>query len=205
MAAAASLGDMIALKIQELQHTLDEPRPLVRIDNREHAATAPLQFDTVLSQLHRRDCRAIPASSRTALYGLWQIPPQARQYACPVCRPEAQEPDEMAADGPTDYIYGLLSVLDQFGGVIRERGREYRESDKGRQLKDGLDGVYRGLEERERATLQVVLNSLDGLIATLSDVHEGLDAEAGQANGNGNQANHNHDHNQNGNGAVGDE
>ncbi len=29
----------------------------------------------------------------------------------------------MAADGPTDYIYGLLSVLDQFGGVIRERGR----------------------------------------------------------------------------------
>lgn len=191
MAATAPLGDVIALKIQELRGPQDEPRPLLRIDNRDEAADAPFQFDTVAGRLHRKGCRAIPSTSRTALYGLWQIPPQATQYACEVCRPNADEADEMAKEGPTDYVYGLLSVLDQFGGVIRERGREFRESDEGRQLKAGLDGIYSGLEDRERATLQVVLNSLDGLLVTLNDLHRSLDAAPasnGNGNGNGNGA-----------------
>jgi len=187
MQAAATLGDVLALKIQELRRRQEEPRPLLRIDNRAEAAAAPFQFDTVVGRLHRHACRAIPSSSHTALYGLWQIPPQARQYACPVCRPEADEESEMAREGPTDYIYGLLSVLDQFGGVIRERGREFRESEEGQQIKAGLDGVYSTLEERERATLQVVLSSLDGLLATLTDIHQSLDAPPNHgANGNGN-------------------
>jgi hypothetical protein len=186
MEAAATLGDVLALKIQELRLGLQEPRPLLRIDNRAEAATAPFQYDTVLAQLHRGGCRAIPSSSHTALYGLWQIPPQTRRHACPVCRPEAEAATDMAKEGPTDYIYGLLSVLDQFGGVIRERGREFRESEEGRQLKAGLDGVYSGLEEREQATLQVVLNSLDGLLATLSDIQQSLDAQPPQNGSNGN-------------------
>jgi hypothetical protein len=185
MEAAATLGDVLALKIQELRRREEEPRPLLRIDNRAEAAAAPFQFDTVAACLHRRGCRAIPSSSQTALYGLWQIPPQARQFACAVCRPHAEEEGDMAKEGPTDYIYGLLSVLDQFGGVIRERGKEFRESEEGQQLKAGLDGVYSNLEDRERATLQVVLNSLDGLLATLTDIHQSLDA---QPNGNGNGA-----------------
>jgi hypothetical protein len=187
MEAAATLGDVLALKIQELRLGQEAPRPLLRIDNRAEAATAPFQFDTVGARLHRNGCRAIPSSSQTALYGLWQIPPQTRRDACPVCRPEAGEASDMAREGPTDYLYGLLSVLDQFGGVIRERGREFRESAEGQQLKAGLDGVYSGLEEREQATLQVVLNSLDGLLATLSDLQQSFDAQPPQngANGNG--------------------
>jgi hypothetical protein len=188
MEAAATLGDVLALKIQELRLGQEESRPLLRIDNRAEAATAPFQFDTVLAQLHRNGCRAIPSSSHTALYGLWQIPPHARRLACPVCRPDAGEEGDMAREGPTDYIFGLLSVLDQFGGVIRERGREFRESEEGQQLKAGLDGVYSGLEDRERATLQVVLNSLDGLLATLTDIHQSLDGQPpqnGSPNGNG--------------------
>lgn len=188
MAAAATLGDVLALKIQELRRHQDEPRPLLRIDNRAEAADAPFQFDTVAARLHRNGCRAIPSTSRTALYGLWQIPPQTRQYACAVCRPGTDEESDMAKEGPTDYIYGLLSVLDQFGGVIRERGREYRESEEGQQLKAGLDGVFQNLEDRERATLQVVLNSLDGLLATLTDIHQSLEAEPARGNGNGNGA-----------------
>jgi hypothetical protein len=184
MEAAATLGDVLALKIQELRRHEEEPRPLLRIDNRAEAAAAPFQFDTVSACLHRHGCRAIPASSQTALYGLWQIPPQAGKFACTVCRPQAEK-KSVVAEGPTDYIYGLLSVLDQFGGVIRERGKEFRESEEGQQLKAGLDGVYSNLEDRERATLQVVLNSLDGLLATLTDIHQSLDA---QPNGNGNGA-----------------
>ena len=86
-------------------------------------------------------------------------------------------------------------MLDQFGSVIRERGREYRESEEGRQLKAGIDGVYRSLEEQERATLRVVLNSLDGFLATLTDLHRSFDADPvdngshnGSANGDGRAA-----------------
>src|ERR1700678_4178054 len=99
MPPAASLGDVLALRIQELRLGQDEPRPLLRIDNRAEAATAPFQFDTVLAQLHRNGCRATPSSSRTALYGLWQLPPQVRRDACPVCRPEADEESDMAKEG----------------------------------------------------------------------------------------------------------
>jgi hypothetical protein len=179
VAAAAPLGDAIALKIQELRGRQRDPRPLLRVDNRAEAAEAPFQFDTVNARLHRRGCRAIPDSSRTALYGLWSIPPRARAYACSNCRPrddsdEGEQP--MNKDGMTDYVFGVLSVLDQFGGVIRERGREFRDSEEGQQLKADLDGFYRGLEERERATLQVVLSSLDGLLATIADIEKSLDA-----------------------------
>lgn len=178
MAAAEPLGDVIALKIQELRRHQREPRPLLRIDNRAEAAEAPFQYDTVNARLHRRGCRAIPNSSRTALYGLWRIPAHVRAYECATCRPrdggdEDEEP--MNRDGMTDYVFGVLSVLDQFGSVIRERGREFRNSEEGRQLKAGLDGFYRGLEERERATLQVVLDSLDGLLTTVADIDRSLD------------------------------
>jgi hypothetical protein len=175
VAAAEPLGDVIALKIQELRRRQSEPRPLLRIDNREEAANAPFQFDTVAARLHRKGCRAIPNGSRTALYGLWQIPPQARQYACPVCRPRAEGEGEMAKDGVTDYVFGVLSMLEQFGSVIRERGREFRETEEGRQLKAGLDGLYRNLEDRERATLKVVLSSLDGLLTTIAEIDKSLD------------------------------
>jgi hypothetical protein len=183
VAAAEPLVDLIALKIQELRAGQRESRPLIRIDNRAEAAEAPFQFDTAAARLHRRGCRSIPSGSRTALYGLWQIPPQARQYACRVCRPQSDEEDAVAADGVTDYVYGVLSVLEQFGSVIKERGREFRNSEDGRQLTAGLDTLYRGLEERERATLKVVLTSLDGLLATIAELDRNFD---GTPNGNGN-------------------
>ena len=183
--AAEPLGDSIALKIQELAQRQSEPRPLLRIDNRDDAADAPFQFDAAAARLHRKGCRAIPSRSRTALYGLWQIPPQAKPYACPFCKPRQDDEGEaMPRDRVTDYVYGFLSVIDQFGSVIRERGREFRESEEGRQLKAGLDGFYRTLEERERATLKTVLNSLDGLLSTIADIDKSLDA-APRRNGNG--------------------
>ena len=177
MAATEPIGDSIALSIQELRRSQDQPRTLLRIDNREEAAAAPFQFDTACARLHRRGCKAIPRGSRTALYGLWQIPEQAKDYACPVCKPSVVDQADTVPprDSVTDYVYGFLSVLDQFGSVIRERGREFRESEEGRQLRAGLDGFYRTLEDRERATLQVVLSSLDGLLTTIADIDESFD------------------------------
>jgi hypothetical protein len=198
MEAAAPLGDVIALKIQELRGQGDEARPLLRIDNRARAAAAPFQFDTAVGRLHRNGCSAIPSSSKTALYGLWHVPPHGPEYACPVCRPADEDESDVDREGPSDYLYGLLSVIDQFGGVIRERGREFRESREGQQLKSGLDGVYRNLDESGRATLDVVLSSLDGLLATLVDIDKSLDGEpTTQANG---SANGSRNGNANGNG-----
>jgi hypothetical protein len=191
VAAAEPLGDVLALKLQELRRQQREPRPLLRIDNRAEAAEAPFQFDTVNARLHRRGCRAIPEGSRTALYGLWSVPAHARANACGVCRPRvdpgpepAPEEAPVGKDGVTDYVFGFLSVLDQFGSVIRERGREFRDSEEGRNLKAGLDDFYRGLEERERTTLQVVLSSLDSLLTTITEIDQSLDADR-RRNGHG--------------------
>jgi hypothetical protein len=188
VAAAEPLGDALALKLQELRAQQRDPRPLLRIDNREQSAEAPFQFDTVNGRLHRRGCRAIPKGSQTALYGLWSVPSHARAAACTTCRPridgepepEPEEPAVAARDGVTDYVFGFLSVLDQFGSVIRERGREFRDSEEGRNLKAGFDDFYRGLEERERTTLQVVLTSLDSLLTTITELDRNLDPERRQ-------------------------
>jgi hypothetical protein len=185
VAAAEPLGDVLALKLQSLRRQQCEPKPLLRIDNRAEAAEAPFQFDTVNARLHRRGCRAIPQGSRTALYGLWSVPAHARAYSCTTCRPRIDpEPDrrrgEVNRDGVSDYVFGFLSVLDQFGSVIRERGREFRDSEEGQSLRAGFDDFYRGLEERERATLKVVLSSLDSLLTTITELDRSLDADRRQ-------------------------
>jgi hypothetical protein len=66
-------------------------------------------------------------------------------------------------------------------------GREFRESEEGRRLKESIDGAYQGLEERERATLQVVLSSLDGLLQTIQDLDASLDGHARRNGQNGNR------------------
>ena len=91
------------------------------------------------------------------------------------------------AEDPSDNLFGVLSVIDQFGSVIRERGREFRESEEGRKLKASIDGAYSGLEERERATLQVVLSSLDGLLQTIQDLDASLDGHERRNGQNGNR------------------
>src|SRR5262249_41622086 len=99
---------------------------------------------------------------------------------------------------PTDLLYGVLSVVNQFGSVLRERGQEYRNSQVGKVLSTQIDAVYRGINERERTILNVVLNSLEELASTLRDLDENLtdangagakpnghDTKAAKANGHG--------------------
>ena len=49
------------------------------------------QFDSARGRLHRRGCRFIPPSSRSALYALWQVSPEEEKLACPQCRPAPTE------------------------------------------------------------------------------------------------------------------
>ena len=175
--ARSRVTDMVGLWIQEL-HTnggLLGSQPLLRIDNREQARQAPFQLDAVTGRLHRAGCRSIPKGSMSALYGIWQIGKDDQLLACARCKPMPRTDDKSEdPDYATDLLYGVLSVVNQFGGVLRERGQEYRNSHAGKLLGAQIENIYRGVNERERNVLDVVLASLDELVNTIRDLHADL-------------------------------
>lgn len=184
------IGDAIALGIQGLRRAQSRSggQPLLRIDNRVDAESAPFQFDTARGRIHRTGCRAIPESSKSALYGVWRFGPEDEELACPRCKPV---PDEEKGGDPhlaTDMLYGLLSVIDQFGGVLRERGREYRRSREGQKLEQEIGALYRGIGEREREVLQAVISSLDGIVQVVRDLDDGVNGRSDEA-GDGRKSN----------------
>lgn len=190
------LADMIGLRIQELHSkgSLKGSQPLFRIDNRERARRAPFQLDAATGKLHRVGCRSVPRGSRSALYGVWRIGENDRPLACTRCKPMS-EPDDKKDDPeyPTDLLFGVLAVVNQFGGVLRERGQEYRNSQVGKLLNNQIGNMYRGINERERTILNVVLSSLDELANTIrkldEDLHAPDEANGASANGSGNKPN----------------
>lgn len=209
----ATLIDAIGLQIQNLHAAgqLNGDQPLLRIDNREQARQAPFQFDPAGGLLHRTGCKAIPAGSRSALYGVWEAGAEDPALACPRCeplgkandgpRPQAAPPprgdaeagvagakaaaasDRTQDDHAVDVLFGLLSVVSQFGGVLRERGQEYRRSRAGAALGERVSKMYAGVNERERHVLDVLTASLDMLAVTLRDLEGGINGEPNPAPG----------------------
>lgn len=208
-----ALGDRLSLLIQELRRRrgVRGDRPLLRIDNRKEASEAPFQFDSAVGTLHRRGCRAIPRSSRTALYGLWQTGPEAEKIACPICRPVAERASGRAARGKarssgqggrpksangngagsqtdagsvaSEVLYGLASIVDQFGGVLLERGREFQRTREGRQLRSALENLYENLGSREKDLLAFIASALDDMVNTIRDLNRDLNDEADKEGG----------------------
>jgi hypothetical protein len=197
-----SIGDFVALKIQELykESRIDLREALLKIDNREEAAQAPFQFDPAAGLLHRRDCKAIPESARTALYGVWRISAVESRFACPRCNPagptekpgpekktaEAAGPERVASDKGSkppqgdvaDLLYGVLSIVNQFGGVLRERGREFRKGGDGGAIKSELEGFYAKLGKREKGLVMMTLLSLDQITRKIRDLDQDLNGAA---------------------------
>jgi hypothetical protein len=186
-----SLGDRLALEIQALRRRgkVRDTQPLLRIDQRQEAAEAPYQFDAVEGRLHRNGCRAIPASSKSALYGVWEFRSGEQHLACDQCKPMPTRRKKTTARGleapASDLVYGLLSILDQFGGVLRERGREYRRSHNGQQLRGGVKDLYESVGSSERDVLDVLANALEGLSSVVNDLQRSIAGTNGNANGNG--------------------
>jgi hypothetical protein len=186
----ATLVDAIGLQIQDLHAAgrLNDEQPLLRIDNREQARQAPFQFDAAGGRLHRTGCKAIPAGSRSALYGVWEVGAEDPALACPICKPlgkidgaagpKASEPGHRPQDDQAvDVLFGLLSVVSQFGGVLRERGQEYRNSRAGAALGERVSKIYAGVNERERQVLDVLTASLDMIAVALRDMEAGVNGE----------------------------
>ena len=179
--ASSQLFDLVALRLQEW-HTegkLKGTQPLLRIDNQKEVTKAPFLFDAVNGRLHLRGCRCIPKHSRSALYAVWRIENEEQQFACSRCNPVPTEDHSEDRGFASDLLYGFLSVVNQFGGVLRERGLEYRNSKEGQRLAEQLEGFYRDLGEREKKVLEAILVSLDGLAKTIKDIDAGLNGADG--------------------------
>jgi len=181
---AMEAGDLVAIGLQELfrQRAVDSEQPLLRIDYRAEAAAAPLYFDMVGGKLHRAGCRAIPRTSLPALYAVWE-PGEGRTLACTRCHPTFPELAEMKRDSSFDLLYGLLSVVDQFGSVLTERGREYRDSTRGRQLSKQLGKVLGALDQPQREALNAALQSLDGMVKAVQGVNQSLERRTRNGSG----------------------
>jgi hypothetical protein len=154
---------------------------LLRIDNTTEAAAAPYQFDAAAGRLHRLGCRAIPDGA--PLYGRWHIGSDDLTVACKRCRPLQ---DETKPDEPTeraDLLLGVLSLVTQFSGVLKERGKDYQKTDEGQALTAQLGAIYRNLGRREKEILDAMLGTLDTVIERL----RALDRELSK-NGNKNGA-----------------
>jgi hypothetical protein len=193
----AALVDTVGLRIQEMHAAgqLAGAQPLLRIDNREQARQAPFQFDAAGGKLHRTGCGAIPPASRSALYGVWEIGVEDPTLACPRCKPLGDlDPAKAARPEPrpeaaketggragdehaVDLLYGLLSIVSQFGGVLRERGQEYRRSRAGAVLGARIEKIYADVNGRERRVLDVLTSSLDTLAVALREIDGGLNGE----------------------------
>jgi len=171
--SARPLLDQAALAVQALHRAGRLGSDvLVRIDNTEETAAAPYQFDAARGTLHRRGCRAIPDGA--PLYARWHLTRDDLKHACKRCKPL---PDEQHNTEPTDradLLFGLVSLVDQFGGVLKERGKDFRKTEEGQQLSAQLGAIYRNLGRREKDVLDTVLSTLDAVIERLRALDRSL-------------------------------
>lgn len=174
MELALESGDLVALELQKLRASglVDPDQALLRIDYRREAKNAPFQFDMVNGTLHRKGCLSIPVSSSNAMYAVWDPGMDMEIVACARCRPSAAEVQGMSQYEPLDLLYGLISIVDQFGSVLKERGKEYRASAKGQKLAGNLNGVLSALDQTQRDALRTALDSLDGLVKVIDSAKQ---------------------------------
>jgi len=167
--SARPVGDQVALAIQSLRSGMVGGfDTLVRIDNREAEADAQFQFDAAGGILHRWGCRAIPP--KAPLLGLASASPDQLTYACERCKPVPEPQPETRSADRSDVLFGLASLVDQFAGVLKERGKDYRRSSDGQRLEAQMKETYQTLGSREKEIIDVLLSTLEQAAARLRNL-----------------------------------
>ena len=166
-----AIGDAIAVKLQTLraEGKIKDEQPLLKLDYRDQGAKAPFQYDVANATVHRTECSAIPDSSQYALYAMWELKESDRKFACRKCRPELIKNNGMKKDITSDIMYGFLSILDQFGSVLAERGKEYRNSRHGKQVSNTIDTILSELDNQQRDGIKFALSSIDSLLRLIHE------------------------------------
>lgn len=184
MTSGAGWGDALAIAIQRshMQGRVNGNQPLVRIDAQREAAQAPYQFDPVRGRLHRSGCRAIPPDARSALFGRWAMAETESTLACADCAPTPNETSSGTERIKTvELLYGVASILGQFGTLLYERGKEFRSSDEGRQLEQQVDKFYAQLSTQQQQVFNLLLTSLEQLVTAVQDCDRKLQGANGVA------------------------
>jgi hypothetical protein len=163
------LGDSLALELQRLRREgkIEDEPGLLRIDYRKESGQAPFHFDIARGKLHRNGCPAIPRDSKSAVYGVWDPGSEPVELACERCRPARVKVNNVAKTITSDIVFGLISILDQFGSVLSERGKEYRDSDRGKEISKHLGDLMTELDRRQQEALTLTLASLDTLLGVM--------------------------------------
>jgi hypothetical protein len=130
------LADSLALRVQELRSNglLKETETFLNLDYTSQAAQAPFLFDMAGGILHRNYCTAVPNGSRSALYAVWELGEEDKERACPICCPQSVEQPPVQTESASDLLFGIISFVDQFSSILRERGKQYRQSHRERPL-----------------------------------------------------------------------
>jgi hypothetical protein len=179
--APRSVADEVALAVQGLRRAAAGGfDALVRIDNRTAEANAPFQFDAARGLLHRRGCRAIPPNA--PLFGLTSIGGDVLSRVCRRCKPVPEASQDTKATDRADMLFGLVSLVDQFAGVLKERGKDYRQTAEGQHLGTQLGAVYQSLGAREKDVLDVVLTTLDQVVTRLRALDGALNQNGTKGN-----------------------
>lgn len=185
--AWAKIGDRCALAIQALHKAgkLSADQPLLRIDYRAEMAQAPFQFDMVNAQLHRSDCTEIPRHSKSAIYAVWEISSKDTNVVCESCRPVSEKRDQMNTeeDATLDIVYGMLSIMDQFVSVLRERGKEYRTSEHGKALIKTVTAAFAEWDHKQQEVLNVTVSALESLSKIVHDYNASVQRQGHDKNG----------------------
>jgi hypothetical protein len=123
------LADTLALRVQELRSSglLNETVTLLSLDYASQSAQAPYLFDMADGILHRNPCAAAPNGSRSTLYAVSELREEDEKLLCRVCFPQSGE-SALQTGSASDTFLGIISFLDQFRSIFRERGRESRIS-----------------------------------------------------------------------------
>lgn len=177
-----AIVDRAALALQRLPHgkgAADE-LPLVGIDNAETNSNAPFLFDSANGTLHRRSCPHIAKEARSSLYAVWRMEPGDGITTCGKCKPMPEHSKNQDFT-TSDILFGLVSILDQFGTVLFERGREYRKSIRGRDLEKSFSGILKELDKGQKHGLSIIASSLDSMLKAVSEYDGQLRKDSGRA------------------------
>ena len=107
------------------------------------------------------------------------------KYACEQCRPAPTKDKTMEKNVASDLLFGFLSIVDQFGSVLCERGKEYRDSERGHQVETTIENLFSELDQTERETLDFMLSSLDGLLKVIDGYNQNLQDQTNGKSENG--------------------
>lgn len=122
------LADTLALRVQELRSKGIVKDALLNLDYASQAAQAPFLFDIAGGVLHRNGCNAVPNGSRSTLYAVSELKDGDEKLACPICSPQSASQPKVQTESTSDLLFGIISLVDQFSSILRERGRAYRIS-----------------------------------------------------------------------------